>query len=213
MADTESTNDEEVLDKVLTAPNVITLVRLLLLPLFVWLLFFTPYRFAALVVFAIAASTDWVDGQVARRTHQVSKLGKLFDPFVDRLLIAVGVVSVFLLGDLPLWILIFLIVRDCLLLLGGKYLLSTVGEVPPVVYVGKFATAFLMFGFCFLLLGMPQVPGLGIDGAPAWLPGFGSEPAQLGIWFIYAGIICSVIAFCIYAVRGAQMLRARRGAL
>ena len=213
MADTESTNEEEVLDKVLTAPNVITLVRLLLLPLFVWLLFFTPYRIAALIVFAIAASTDWVDGQVARRTHQVSKLGKLFDPFVDRLLIAVGVVSVFLLGDLPLWVLVFLIVRDCLLLAGGRYLLSTIGQVPPVVYVGKFATAFLMFGFCFLLLGMPQVPGLGIVGAPAWLPGFGTEPAQLGIWFIYAGIICSVIAFSIYVVRGAQMLRAHRGAL
>lgn len=203
-------DEEEVLDKVLTAPNIITLLRLLLLPLFIWLLFFTPHRFAALIVFAIAASTDWVDGQVARRTHQVSKLGKLFDPFVDRLLIAVGVISVYLLGDLPLWILIFLIVRDCLLLLGGRYLLSSIGQVPFVVYVGKFATAFLMFGFCFLLLGMPDVPGLGIAGAPAWLPGFGNEPAKLGIWFIYAGIICSVIAFSIYVVRGVRMLREHR---
>ena len=209
MSQPEQKTKEEVLDKVLTAPNVITLVRLLLLPLFIWLLFFTPHRIAALIVFAIAASTDWVDGQVARRTHQVSKLGKLFDPFVDRLLIAVGVISVYLLGDLPLWILVFLIVRDCLLLAGGRYLLSTIGKVPPVVYVGKFATAFLMFGFCFLLLGMPKVPGLGIAGAPAWLPGFGSDPAQLGIWFIYAGIICSIIAFSIYVVRGARMLKER----
>ncbi|MEI3377925.1 MAG: CDP-alcohol phosphatidyltransferase family protein [Coriobacteriales bacterium] len=197
---------EEVLDKVLTAPNVITLVRLLLLPLFLWLLFATPYHIAALVVYAVAASTDWVDGQVARRTHQVSKLGKLFDPFVDRLLIAVGVIAIFILGRLPLWILVYLIVRDLCLLLGGRYLLSRCGKVPPVVYVGKFATAFIMIGFCLLLLGLPQVPGLGLAGAPGWLPGFGTDEALLGIWFVYAGLICSIIAFLIYVVRGARLL-------
>lgn len=198
---------EVVLDKVLTLPNVVTLLRLLLLPVFLWLLFATPYQLAALVVFAVAASTDWVDGQIARRTHQVSKLGKLFDPLVDRLLIAVGVISIFLLGRLPLWILIYLICRDVLLLAGGRFLLAKVGKVPPVVYVGKFATAFLMVGFCLLLLGMPELAGLGIAGAPAWLVGFGSEPALLGIWFVYAGIICSVIAFVIYAIKGVQLLR------
>ncbi len=197
---------EEVLDKVLTAPNVITLVRLLLLPLFLWLLFATPYHIAALVVYAVAASTDWVDGQVARRTHQVSKLGKLFDPFVDRLLIAVGVIAIFILGRLPLWILVYLIVRDLCLLLGGRYLLAKVGKVPPVVYVGKFATAFIMVGFCLLLLGLPLVPGLGLAGAPAWLPGFGVDGALLGIWFVYAGLVCSIIAFLIYVVRGARLL-------
>lgn len=205
--ETETETEEIVLDKVLTAPNVITLLRLLLLPLFLWLLFATPYQYAALAVFAIAASTDWVDGQVARRTHQVSKIGKIFDPLVDRLLIAVGVISIFILGRLPLWILVYLIVRDCLLLLGGRILLSRVGEVPPVIYVGKFATAFLMFGFCFLLLGMPEVPGLGIAAAPAWLPGFGTEPALLGIWLVYAGLICSITAFVVYAVQGVSLYR------
>lgn len=177
---TTGSDQEEVLDRVLTAPNVITFVRLLLLPLFLWLLFATPYHIAALVVYAVAASTDWVDGQVARRTHQVSKLGKLFDPFVDRLLIAVGVIAIFILGRLPLWILAYLIIRDIILLIGGRYLLAKVGKVPPVVYVGKFATAFIMFGFCLLFAGMPEVPGLGITGAPVWLPGFGTESAPSG---------------------------------
>ena len=203
----ETGGEEEVLDKVITIPNIVTLIRLLLLPLYLWLLFATPYTTAALVVFAIAASTDWVDGQIARRTHQVSKIGKLFDPLVDRLLIAVGVISIYLLGRLPLWILVYLVVRDCLLLAGGRYLLSKAGEIPPVIYIGKFATAFLMFGFCFLLLGFPEVPGLGIASAPAWLPGFGAEPALLGIWFIYAGIICSITSFIIYAIRGAKLLK------
>ena len=198
----QAPEEEEVLDKVLTAPNVVTLVRLLLLPVFLWLLFATPYKLAAVAVFAIAAATDWVDGQIARRTHQVSKLGKLFDPLVDRLLIAVGVISVCLLGRLPIWILAYLIARDAFLLVGGRYLLATKGEVPPVVYVGKFATAFLMFGFSFLLLGMPKVAGLGIAGAPPWLPGFGQEPAFFGIWLVYAGLVCSVIALVIYIVKG-----------
>lgn len=200
------TEEEQVLDKVLTAPNVITLVRLLLLPLFLWLLFATPYHIAALVVYAVAASTDWVDGQVARRTHQVSKLGKLFDPFVDRLLIAVGVIAIFILGRLPLWILVYLVVRDLCLLLGGRYLLARIGKVPPVVYVGKFATAFIMIGFCLLLLGMPMLPGLGLADAPAWLPGFGGDEALLGIWFVYAGLVCSIIAFVIYVIKGVRLL-------
>ncbi len=197
---------EEVTDRILTVPNVVTLVRLALLPVFLGLEFGAHQEIAALVVFAVASGTDWVDGQIARRTHQVSKLGKLFDPFVDRLLIAVGVIAVFLLGRVPLWILLYLICRDCILLIGGKILLSTVGKVPAVIYPGKFATAFIMFGFCFLLLGIPSVPGLGIEGAPAWLPGFGAEPALFGMWLIYAGLICSISVFVYYIVCGAKYL-------
>lgn len=196
--------EDEVSNKVFTVPNIITFCRLFLLPIFLWLEFGAHQEVAALAVFAIAASTDWVDGQVARRTHQVSKLGKLFDPTVDRLLIAVGVIAIVLLGRLPLWILVYLIARDCVLLIGGKFLLDHVGKVPPVRYLGKFATAFLMFGFCFLLLGAPTTPGLGIYGAPAWLPGFGSGDVLFGIWLIYCGLVCSVSVFVIYIREGVQ---------
>lgn len=198
---------EQVLDKVITAPNVITLVRLMLLPVFWFLLFATPYHVAALIVYAIAASTDWVDGQVARHTHQVSKVGKILDPLVDRLLIAVGVVAIFMLGRLPLWILIFLIGRDLFLLLGGQFLLYKAGKVPPVVYIGKFATAFIMVGFCFLLLGMPYVIGMGLEGVPSWLPGFGTQDTLVGIWFVYAGIFCSVIALVVYIINSVRILK------
>ena len=202
--------EEEILDKVFTAPNIITFIRLLMLPVFLWLLFGARQEVAAVVVYAVAASTDWVDGQVARRTHQVSKLGKLLVPTVDRLLIAVGVIAICILGRLPLWVLVYLIGRDCILLGGGKYMLSTVGKVPSVVWLGKFATAFLMFGFAFLLLGAPVVSGLGIVGVPAWLPGFGPEPSYLGIWLVYAGLVCSVTVFVYYLVRAYQMIAAWR---
>ena len=200
--------EEEVTDRILTVPNLVTLIRLLLLPVFLWLEFGLHEEMAALVVFAVSSGTDWVDGQIARRTHQVSKLGKLFDPMVDRLLICVGVVSVFLLGRVPAWVLVYLIARDCVLVTGAKFLLDTVGKVPSVVYLGKFATAFIMFGFCFLLLGMPSLPGLGICGAPDWLPGFGMQGTYLGTWLIYAGLICSVCVFIYYIYTGVKMFLA-----
>ena len=200
-----------VTDKVLTLPNVVTFLRLLLLPLFLLLEFGAHNEIAALVVYAIAASTDWVDGQIARRTNQVSKLGKLFDPAVDRLLIAVGVIAIVIMGRLPIWILVYVIARDLFLLIAGRIMLSSFDEVPPVRYLGKFATAFIMVGFSFLLLGMPYVPGLGIEGCPDWLPGFGTGEYLLGIWFVYPGLICSVSVFIRYCIDGYRLLKKHKG--
>ena len=208
--DEQAYPQEKVSDKILTAPNVVTFIRLLLIPLFLWLLFGAKQEVAALVVFAIASCTDWVDGQLARRTNQVSKLGKLLDPLVDRFLLAAGVIAIVLLGRLPLWILVYIILRDCILLIEGRIMLALVNKVPPVVYLGKFATAFLMIGFCLLLLGMPEVPSLGLANTPVWLPGFGTQDALLGIWFVYAGLICSISVFVVYQVNGVRMVLAEK---
>ena len=193
--------DQEVLDKVLTVPNVITLCRFLLIPIFIYLRFYTPHKLAALVVFAVAACTDWVDGQVARHTGQVSRLGKVFDPVVDRFLLATGVISVCVEGSLPLWIVILLVVRDVVLLIEGRIQIYLMDHLVPVSYVGKFATTFLLFGFSFLLLQMPVMGGLHIVDI-SWLPGLGSSPAYLGIFLVYIGVILSLTVFVIYNVRG-----------
>ena len=191
----------EASDKVLTAPNVITCCRLMLVPLFVYLRFFTIYQTAALVVFAVAACTDWIDGQVARRTGQVSKLGKVLDPLVDRVLLATGVISVCVEGNLPLWIVVLLVARDLVLLIEGRIMIALMHKLVSVSYVGKFATTFLLFGFSFLLLGTPQVPGLGLVESPL-LPGLGAQPALLGVDLVYIGTILSLTVFVIYNVRG-----------
>ena len=191
----------EASDKILTAPNVITCCRLMLVPLFVYLRFFTIYQTAALVVFAVAACTDWIDGQVARRTGQVSKLGKVLDPLVDRVLLATGVISVCVEGNLPLWIVVLLVARDLVLLIEGRIMIALMHKLVSVSYVGKFATAFLLFGFSFLLLGTPQVPGLGLVESPL-LPGLGAQPALLGVDLVYIGTILSLTVFVIYNVRG-----------
>lgn len=200
------TQNQEVLNKIVTVPNIITLCRFLLIPVFIYLRFFTPYKFAALIVFAIAACTDWVDGQVARRTGQVSRLGKVFDPLVDRFLLATGVISVCVEGSLPLWIVILLVSRDLLLLIEGRVQIYLMDHLVPVSYVGKFATTFLLFGFCFLLLQTPVVGGLGIAEI-SWLPGLGAEPAYLGIYLVYIGVVLSITVFIIYNVRGLRSYR------
>lgn len=205
----QEVQQQEPLDKVLTAPNVITFCRFLLIPLFVVLRFCTEYKTLALFVFALAACTDWIDGQVARRTGQVSRLGKLFDPFVDRFLLATGVITVCVEGHLPVWLVVLLVLRDLILLVEGRISLRLVGSVPPVSYVGKFATAFLLFGFSFLLLGAPVVAGLGLIEA-SWLPGLGSQPVLLGVDLVYIGTLLSITVFCIYQYRGFKALLATR---
>lgn len=200
------TQNQEVLNKIVTVPNIITLCRFLLIPVFIYLRFFTEHSYAALAVFAVAACTDWVDGQVARRTCQVSRLGKVFDPLVDRFLLATGVISVCVEGSLPLWIVILLVARDVLLLIEGRIQIYLMDHLVPVSYVGKFATTFLLFGFCFLLLQMPVVGGLGIVEV-SWLPGLGAAPAYLGIYLVYIGVILSVTVFVIYNVRGLRAYR------
>ena len=102
------------LDRVLTLPNGVTLVRLLCIPLFVWLLFGAHRQTAAAVLLAVLGATDWVDGFLARRLHQVSTLGKVLDPAADRILVATAVISIMVYGAVPLWFGIATIAREVL---------------------------------------------------------------------------------------------------
>ena len=202
MTDSTIQQTEQVSDKVLTLPNIISFVRLCMVPLFLVLLL-NGYDIPATIVFAIAASTDFVDGLVARSTHSVSRIGQLLDPFVDRVLMVCGVLGVFLVGRVPLWIIIFVVARDLLMVCGGAWLLKAHGIRIPVIYPGKVATTLLFVGFAGLLLNMPLVPGLGITDA-AWLPGFTTASVSWGIWFVYAGLVlavCTTLYYCVAAIR------------
>lgn len=199
---------EEVSDKIFTIPNLISFIRLCLVPVFLMLLF-NGYNLAATLLFALAAGTDWVDGQIARRTHSVSKLGQLLDPAVDRILMIAGVLGLFILGYLPLWIILFVVIRDVSLLIGGAYLIKHFQLRVPVIYVGKVATTFLFVGFAGLLLNWPLLLGFGLLEVP-WLPGFSSEVYSWGIWFVYAGLILSLITTVHYASSAFIQIRATR---
>lgn len=200
------TQNEEVTSKVLTAANVVSFVRLCLIPVYLWLLL-AGCDLAATLVFAVAAATDFLDGQIARRTHTVSRLGQLLDPAVDRLLMITGVLGVFLVGRVPLWVIVVVLLRDALMLLGGLWLLRRHRIRIPVVYPGKVATTLLFVGFAGLLLNWPLVPGLGWCDL-AWLPGFTSAPVGWGIWFIYAGLALALGTTVYYVVAAIRALRA-----
>lgn len=203
-------DEEQVTNRVFTLANAISFIRLLMVPAYLALLLH-GCDVLATVLFAAAALTDFVDGQVARRTHTVSKLGQLLDPAVDRILMITGVLGVFLVGRIPLWIIVVVLARDLLMLIGGGILLTKYKIRIPVIYPGKVATTLLFVGFAGLLLNWPLVAGLGWCDI-AWLPGFTDQPVSWGIWFLYAGLILGVATTAYYCVRALEELKRVRGA-
>jgi cardiolipin synthase len=192
---------EEVHHTIYSVANLITIVRLLLVPFFFTVLVGGEgerSRLAAFLIYAVAGSTDWIDGQIARRTNTVTQFGKIVDPLVDRLLLASGVVGLYLIDELPLWVPVVLVLRDVYLLYGA-YVLERNRVILPVTYIGKLTTAVLLVGFSSLIADWPQAPGLGLIDS-GWLPGFGGEPAAAGIWFAYAGIALSLSAAAQYTL-------------
>lgn len=206
-AEQKATGEEPVSDRILTVPNVISFIRLCLVPLYLVLLL-GGHDLAAAITFGVAAGTDFLDGQIARRTHTVSKLGQLLDPTVDRVLMVTGVLGVFLVGRLPLWIILVVVARDGLLLAGGSWLLFKRGIRVPVIYPGKFATTFLFVGFAGLILNWPLVPGLGLCDL-AWLPGFTDASVSWGIWFIYVGLLLAIGTTVYYVWAALRALKAQ----
>ncbi|HEV3353190.1 MAG TPA: CDP-alcohol phosphatidyltransferase family protein [Acidimicrobiales bacterium] len=147
-----SEEDEEGLDRILTVPNVITLVRLLCIPVFLWLLFGLHEQTAAAILLAVLGATDWVDGYVARRFGQVSTFGKVLDPTADRVLVATAVISIMAYGAVPLWFGIATIVREVLVSVMVVLLASLGAARIDVLWVGKAGTFGLMFAYPTFLL-------------------------------------------------------------
>lgn len=195
-------------NKIFTISNFITFTRLILTGAFLYLFVTDFNRYVALVIYAVAASTDWLDGQIARMTKTVSWLGKLLDPIVDRALLFCGVVGLVAREELPLWICLAIVGRDIYLFL-GNFVVKRYHKRPiDVVFVGKLATALLMSGFTLMLLGLPVLDGLCIvPDSLTWLPGLNCTPVPLGIFFVYAGVCCSLLTGLVYTVKGLQAIR------
>ncbi len=147
-----SEDQDEGLDRILTVPNLITMVRLLCIPVFLWLLFGLHEQTAAAILLAVLGATDWVDGYVARRFGQVSTFGKVLDPTADRLLVGTAVISVMVYGAVPLWFGIATIVREVLVSVMVVLLASLGAARIDVLWVGKAGTFGLMFAYPTFLL-------------------------------------------------------------
>jgi cardiolipin synthase (CMP-forming) len=129
---------------VLTIPNVLSGLRILLIPVFCSLIVHEPTTRAGLILYGAVMATDWVDGWIARRTGQVSELGKILDPVADRLAILAGLIALIVRGAFPLWAALLIIVRDAAILVVGTVLLSRRKIRIDVRGLGKIATFSLM---------------------------------------------------------------------
>lgn len=180
-----------------TVPNVLSFIRLALVPVFLWLIV-QGHDVAALLVLVVSSATDFLDGYLARRLNQITRLGQLLDPAADRLYIFAALIGLAWRDLVPWWIVLVVVGRD-VFLLGLGVVLANFGFGPlPVHQLGKVATFCLFYALPMIMLGeaFPAV---------AWW----SQPLgwAFGLWgaFLYwwAGII--------YAIETARVIRLPRG--
>lgn len=134
-----------------SVPNLLSLLRLLLVPVFLWLLL-TDHLVWALVVLAVAGASDWLDGVIARKFNQITELGKVLDPAADRLYIFATLIGLTINGNIPLWLAVVIIARDVMLLLVYPMLASHGYGPLPVHFIGKAGTFALLYALPLLLM-------------------------------------------------------------
>jgi cardiolipin synthase len=133
-------------------PNTISLIRLALIPVFLWLVVVESYGPAGLLLGVIGA-TDWIDGYLARKLDQVTELGKFLDPLADRIAIAIAVVAGLIVGVLPQWFAWALIIREVVIGFGAAYGWKNGVTRLDVRYIGKVATVLLYFSVALFYAG------------------------------------------------------------
>jgi len=141
-------------DRVLTIPNALSVIRLVLVPVFAWLVLATEDTGWAVAILMFSGASDWADGKIARLyATQSSRLGELLDPAVDRIYMGVVPITLAMAGVIPWWIVALLLGRDAVLAATLPALRSRGLSALPVTYIGKAATFALMSGLPLVLLG------------------------------------------------------------
>ncbi len=189
---------DEVSDRILTLPNVLSALRLVGVPVFLWLLF-SGQDLWAFAVLALSGISDYLDGKIARHFGLVSRLGQLLDPMADRLYVLSTLVALTIRDVIPLWLLVVLVARD--LFMGVVIVsLKRVGQTGlPVHFVGKAATFNLLYAFPILLLSTLDNP-------------LGTIARPIGWGFAWWGTGLYWLAAILYAVQAGPILRAGRPA-
>ncbi len=182
-------------ERVLTVPNILSFIRLAGVPLFLWLLLARHADVWAVAVLAVGGATDWLDGQLARRWHQRSRLGQVLDPMADRAYILATLVGLAIRGIVPWWLVVLLAARDVVMATTIWPALRRRGYSSlPVHFLGKAATFALLYAFPLVLLG---------TGSGVW-----SEVAKVVGW---ASVIWGAALYwwsgLLYLGQGAEVIR------
>ena len=154
-------------DRIVTLPNAITVVRLLCVPLFVWLLA-DDKGLEATALLAVLGITDWVDGWIARHFDQGSNLGKVIDPVADRVLLIVAGVALVVQGSVPLVVGILVLVRELAVALATLGLAAAGARRIDVQWAGKAGTLAIMVSFPLFLWADSITSGHDLVLASAW---------------------------------------------
>jgi cardiolipin synthase len=188
-------DDEAGLDRIATIPNAISVVRLLCVPVFLWLLFGRENRTGAAFLLGGLGATDWVDGYIARHFHQVSNLGKVLDPIADKVLLVTGMIAILIDGSVPAIVFWPAIARE-VLVAATTVLLGALGSKRiDVSWAGKCGTLLMMTAF------------------PLFLWGHGEGPAYVVAWlFAVPGLIMAWYAAATYVAPARDALREGRAA-
>lgn len=185
--------------RVLTVPNALSMVRLLCVPLFVWLLFGTDERTVTYLFLGIVGGTDWVDGWIARRFHQESELGKILDPVADRVLLLTATVCLMIDGVLPTWVGVAVLVREGIISAATLGLALAGARRIDVTFIGKCGAFALMMALPGFLLVDTLRPGILHDGF------------DIATWALtIGGLALSYLAAAGYVRPGLEALRAGR---
>jgi len=197
--------EQASLNRIATVPNLLSSLRILLIPVFVALLLHHGTEGAGLLLLGAVVSTDWIDGFIARRTGQVSNLGKVLDPVADRLALATALVTLVVRNAFPLWAALLVLIRDGAILVVGGVLLLWMSVRIDVRWIGKTATFALMFG-------IPLVAwanfSLFLHG-PARIVGWGSFWIGLVLYYASAVIYAFDIARAVSRAREERRLSSR----
>ncbi|MCB1031150.1 MAG: CDP-alcohol phosphatidyltransferase family protein [Acidimicrobiales bacterium] len=184
-------------NRILTIPNVISLVRLMCLPFFLVLLFGKENRAAAAWLLAGLGATDWVDGYIARHFNQVSEVGKILDPVADRLLFFVGIGGILVDQSAPLWFGLMVLVREAVVGVTTVVIGILGGRRVDVTWWGKAATFCLMAAFPLFLISESTVGWADQAHVIAWVVGI-------------PGLVLSYVAWALYVPLGWTALKAGR---
>jgi cardiolipin synthase len=194
---------------VFSLANVVTVLRMALIPFFYWALVYGGNDDLAFVLFVVTASTDWLDGMIARRTGTVTDIGKIIDPLVDRVLIAASLIGLYVVSPsrIALWTVVLLVGRDVYLLYGA-WVLERHGRRLSVTMLGKVTTFVLMAGFAGLVWDRLwiRVPVLArVALGPLHFVVGGTRP--LGADRVFAGLALSLTAAVQYTVLARRIYR------
>lgn len=191
----------------LNIANVLTMLRIALVPVFVVLLYLDAegtltepeatngmWRWAAAVVFLAAMVTDKIDGDLARSRGLITDFGKIADPIADKLLIGAGLVMLSLLGELPWWVTVLILIRELGITVLRMAMLRT--QVMPASRGGKLKTVLQSAGLQLMLLPLVVIAG--------WL-------ADAAFWIMIAALVVTVVTGIDYVINAVKLRRAANG--